>query len=59
MKAVEKAKAMDTDPLIRTQSEKPAPEPQKVEGRIDAPHEPTECGLTREELRAIVAEIIG
>lgn len=48
---------MSDEKPIRPQSDPTAPEPKAPEPRAD--DKPTECGLTRQELRAIVAEIIG
>jgi len=48
---------MSDEKPIRIPSDTAAPEPQAQEPRAD--DKPTECGLTRQELRAIVAEIIG
>jgi hypothetical protein len=53
---MEKMSMSDEKP-IRTPSDTAAPEPKAPEPRAD--DTPTECGLTRQELRAIVAEIIG
>jgi hypothetical protein len=49
--------SMSDDTPIRTPSDTTAPEPKAPEPRAD--DKPTECGLTRQELRDIVAEIIG
>ena len=48
---------MSDEKPIRTPSDTAAPEPKAPEPCAD--DKPTECGLTRQELRAIVAEIIG
>ena len=48
---------MDNETLIRTESEADPQKRKKEPERED--DKPTACGLTREELRAIVAEIIG
>jgi len=48
---------MSDEKPIRTPSDTAAPEPKAPE--LCADDKPTECGLTRQELRAIVEEIIG
>jgi hypothetical protein len=53
---MEKMSMSDEKP-IRTPSDTVAPEPKAPE--LCADDKPTECGLTRQELRAIVEEIIG
>jgi hypothetical protein len=53
---MEKMSMSDEKP-IRIPSDTAAPEPKAPEPRAD--DKPTECGLTRQELRDIVAEIIG
>jgi len=53
---MEKMSMSDEKP-IRPLSDTAAPEPKAPEPRVD--DKPTECGLTRQELRDIVAEIIG
>jgi hypothetical protein len=50
---------MDKETLIRSAAEKPAPAPKPKEEPKREDDKPTECGLTRKELRAIVEEIIG
>jgi hypothetical protein len=49
--------SMSDEKPIRTPPETSAPEPKAPEP--NAEDKPTACGLTRQELRAIVAEIIG
>ena len=51
------ATTMTDDTPIRTQPTPATQEPEAAEPRAE--ETPTECGLTRQELRAIVAEIIG
>jgi len=48
---------MSNETPIRTPPETTTPEPKAAEPRAD--DTPTACGLTRQELRDIVAEIIG
>lgn len=55
----QKAKAMDDETLIRRPSDTPASEPKQSKTPVEDQQETTACGLTRAELRAIVAEIIG
>jgi len=50
---------MDNETLIRAAQQTPKPAPEKKEAPKREDDRPTDCGLTREELRAIVAEIIG